>query len=126
MDGSSSLLTLTDLSASDLTDLRLAAQIMAHRAALADRPRVAMYFESLEAAVMAEQAARGQARQADVGLDGAAISDESAGSARLLDGAMGTEDRRLIAEYLGLLADNGRLPPAIRKLCRSLMVTNPA
>src|SRR5688572_3801364 len=100
MDGSSSLLALTDLSATDLTDLRLAAQIMAHRAALADRPRVAMYFESLEAAVMAEQAARGQASAFAVEGPISQAGDQ----ATLLLTAASPADTDLLNECLSLLA----------------------
>lgn len=126
MDGSSSLRALAELSASDLADLRLAAQIMAHRAALTDRPRVALYFESLEAEVMAEQAARGQGGQSPAALDGAEATNRVVAPARLLDAAIAADDRALIAEYLGLLAENQKLPPAIREICRSLMMIDPA
>jgi hypothetical protein len=103
---------LIDLAADDLAALRLAAQVMAHRAQLAGRPAVALYFDSLEASVLAEQAARAQA--------GDARPRGGASVAITFDATAGIDDRLLIGQYLALLADNGQLPDGVRDLCRSL------
>jgi hypothetical protein len=97
---------LVDLTSDDLVALRLAAQVMSHRAQLAGRPRVGLYFDSLESAVMAEQAARGQE------------GNRVVSAAELV--VPGADDRRLLAEYLGLLVGNEGLSDAVRRVCRSL------
>ena len=102
---------LDGLSVDDLSGLRLAAQVMAHRAQLTGRPAVALYFDWLEALAMAEGAARGQS--------GPASPTEGVPAAPTAMIAAG-EDVRLIGEYLAVLADNERLSPALRDLCRVL------
>jgi hypothetical protein len=98
---------LVDLTQDDLVALRLAAQVMAHRAQLAGRPRVGLYFDSLESAVMAEQAARGQE------------GDRLVSASPLV--VPGPEDRRVIGEYLGLLVANPGLSDSVRRVCRALV-----
>ena len=107
MDGDASLLSV--MATADLHALRLAAQVMRHKAQLDERPLVADYFERLDVASTGELSTRGDAiliipPVTRLGLDPAA------------DG----EDRRLLAEYLGLLVGNERLSPALRQLSRSL------
>jgi hypothetical protein len=97
---------LVDLTSDDLVALRLAAQVMAHRAHMAGRPRVGLYFDSLESAVMAEQAARGQE------------GDRVISAAELV--VPGPNDRRVLGEYLALLVGNEGLSDAVRRLCHSL------
>jgi hypothetical protein len=110
--------TLADLSAEDLAALRLGAQVMAHRAALAGLPRVAHYFERIEAETIAEQAATGQR--------GHGSAEGSMADVWVVpivgDSAMVSEgDRREIGEYLQLLAANEALPPSVRAWCRGLL-----
>lgn len=103
-----------ELTAADLAALRLSAQVMAHRADLADRHAVRLFFDSLESAVLAELAGRSQAPDA---------SDVAAGRtapALLFSATLGDGDSRLIGEYLELLAANDRLPAAVRLFCRRL------
>lgn len=102
--------SLSDLTPPDLVSLRLAAQVMSHRALLAGTPAAALYFDSLATAVDGEQAARSQL----------GAGDASPVAPLLLDGARGTDDRRVIGEYLALLATNDRLPASVRKVCREL------
>ena len=102
------------LTAAELASLRLSAQVMAHKADLANSQAARLFFESLEAAVMAEEAGRAQSsvpryRPAD-----------DASMAGLLSLATNRSDRTVIAEYLGLLAANDRLPHAVRLFCRRL------
>jgi len=97
----------------DLLGLRLAAQVMTHKAELTARSRVAGYFGRLEAAVGAELASRltgirAIATTSNLGLDDAAEE----------------EDRRLVDEYLGLLGANEQLSPELREVCRRLRAGN--
>jgi hypothetical protein len=110
VDRSAGTASLSDLEPSDLASLRLAAQVMSHRALLAGTPAAALFFDSLATAVDGEQAARSQLGAGD----GAQLAP------LLLDGARGAEDRRVIGEYLGLLAANERLPEQVREICRAL------
>ncbi|HSH22063.1 MAG TPA: hypothetical protein VK992_05595 [Candidatus Caenarcaniphilales bacterium] len=98
----------TGLSEGDLEALRLGAQVMSHKAGLEHRSRVADYFAHLEDALKAEMAFRsGAARRSAIPRSG-------------LPGTADAEDRRLVAEYLGLLVANERLSPALRSVCRML------
>lgn len=102
---------LDELSTDDLSALRLAAQVMAHRAQQAGRPVVALYFDRLEAAVMAEDAARAQHRN---GGRPRAVLPLATGL------VTSPEDDLAIGEDLALLADNERLAGAVRDFCRGL------
>ena len=103
--------SLSELTPADLASLRLAAQVMSHRALLAGTPAAALYFDSLATAVDGEQAARSQLGAGGGGSPVAPL---------LLDGARGTDDRRVIREYLAVLAANNRLPTSVREVCRAL------
>lgn len=103
-----------ELTAAELAALRLSAQVMAHKADLANRHAVRLFFESLEGAVLAELAGRSQAPTAPD------VPAAQAAPAVLFSTALGDGDSRLIAEYLELLANNGRLPAAVRLFCRQL------
>jgi hypothetical protein len=108
--GADLALELDGLSADDLAALRLSAQVMAHRAALAGLPRVEMFFERLEAEAEAEAAARSQrGLRADSGIN------------PWLVGGLSSADQVTVAEYLRLLADNTALPAALRDLVRHLI-----
>ena len=100
---------LTALADGDLVALRLGAQVLAHKAELAERVQVAAYFEALEQAVLVELASRTPGLRA-----------VSAPPAVGLAPAADAEDRRLTAEYLGLLVANERLSPQLHDLCRAL------
>ena len=107
MDGESTL--LADLSTADLHGLRLAAQVMKHKAELDDRPLVGDYFDRLGMAAAGELAARGEA-----------LRLVTAATPLGLGPSADAEDRRLLAEYLGLLIGNERLSQPLRELGRSL------
>ena len=102
-------LGLEGLTAEDLAALRLSAQVMAHRAALAGLPRVAMFFERLEAEADAEAAARGQR---------GARSSSDLNPWRVA--GMTAADRAAIVDHAELLAANPGLPPAVREYARQL------
>lgn len=104
-------LGLSHLTADDLADLRLAAQIMAHRAQLSGRLSVVLYFDALEAAILAAEAARGQ-----IGSAGPSGSLDPAPSSL----SAGHEDDLLIRESLDLLANNERLPVSVRDVFSQL------
>jgi len=108
--GADLALGLDGLSVDDLVALRLAVQVMAHRAALAGLPRVEMFFERLETEAEAETAARGQR---------GARSDGDANPWRV--GGLSDTDHATIADYLRLLADNAALPATLRDLVRRLI-----
>ena len=110
MERPAAAVSLSELTPTDLTSLRLAAQVMSHRALIGGTPAVALYFDSLVTAVDAEQAARSQL----------GAGDHSQLAPLLLDGARGTEDRRVIGEYLAVLSANERLPASVREICRAL------
>ncbi len=99
---------LATLTVEELSSLRLAAQVMGHRAHLAGRPQVGLYFDGLESAVMAEQAARAQVGSFKVSTTVAMVAVPAA------------DDRRLIGEYLELLVANEGLSDNIRRLCAGL------
>lgn len=109
MEDSADAAILADLADADLLGFRLAAQIMAHKAELEGRARVADYFGHLESAVQSELASRltgirAIVEQPDLGLDEPPAE----------------EDSRLIAEYLGLLIANEQLSVPLRDTCRRL------
>jgi hypothetical protein len=105
-------LGLDGLSADDLAALRLSAQVMAHRAALAGLPRVEMFFERLMAEVDAEAAARAQlARRASVDVNPWQMR------------GLSDTDQAAIADYLELLADNAALPDTLRDVVRRLILS---
>ena len=100
---------LADLPTTDLHALRLAAQVMRHKAELGGRMAIAGYFARLFEASLVELAARGEGARvltlaAPVGLPPEA----------------GREDRRLLAEYLGLLIANEQLSARLRSALRGL------
>jgi hypothetical protein len=100
---------LTALADADLVALRLGAQVLAHKAELADRGFVAAYFGLIERSVMAELASRTRGMRAVTERPEVTLGDVA-----------DAEDRRLTAEYLGLLVANERLSPQLRDLCRVL------
>lgn len=102
-----SLDTLTD---ADVEALRLGAQVLSHRAGPERRPAVARYFTALEDALKIEIGRR----------NASAASAETAEHGMALPRPADAEDRRLVAEYLGLLIANERLSPAVRVVCREL------
>jgi hypothetical protein len=102
--------SLDHLAANDLEALRLASQVLAHKAALAGLARVEMFFTSVEAEAIAEAAARGQR-----GTRG----NESADPWKTAP--LAPTDRAAIRAYLELLRDNERLSPAVREYVRSLV-----
>jgi hypothetical protein len=73
----------------DLFGLRLAGQVLGHKAALAGRPRVARWFADFESVVAAELARRGVGVVLTSTEPSLGCSDADAG------------DRRLLGEYLG-------------------------
>lgn len=111
--GAPALAGLTD---DDLEALRLGAQVLAHRAGPVRHPAVAVYFSELEAAVKAEIALRATSPGEP---ERQAVADRA--PIRLVaTPPTDAEDRRLVAEYLGLLVANERLSPAVRDACRAL------
>jgi hypothetical protein len=100
---------LTGLSDADLLGLRLAAQVLRHKAELDDRPYVASYFAGLEESVQGELASRITGIRTAAGQLGLALGN--GGDA---------EDRRLVSEYLTLLVANEHLSPSLRAACRTL------
>ena len=99
---------VSGLADAELFGLRLAAQVLGHKAALAGRPRVARWFADLESLIAFRLASRG------VGV--VLGAEPRLALAPDADAA----DRRLLAEYLGLLADNEGLTKAQRETCRAL------
>jgi hypothetical protein len=102
-------LDVAELNDADLFGLRLAGQVLGHKAALAGRPHVARWFSDLEAVMGAELARRG------VGVvlvtePGLALAPDADAS-----------DYALLSEYLAMLAANPGLSDAQRLLCRRLM-----
>ena len=111
--------SLDGLTLGELASLRLSAQVMAHKADLGGSPTARLFFESLESAVMAEQAGRSHA-------DGAAAAAAGATAENLLRLPASQSDRDVITESLELLAANERLAPAVRLFCRRLSTGVPA
>jgi hypothetical protein len=99
---------LRELAEADLVALRLAAQVLGHKAGLHDRPAVVSWFADLGHAVDFEMARRGvgfvlgQPPEPNLPAD----ADE--------------HDRGLLVEHLGLLSDNGQLSAAVRAFCSAL------
>lgn len=106
--------SLDNLTTAELAALRLSAQVMAHKAELANSQVARLFFESLEAAAMAEEAGRSQStpRRAD--------HSEDANVTGLLRLSANHADRSVVSEYLGVLAANDRLPSAVRLVFRRL------
>lgn len=107
-------LDLSVLDADDLRALRLGAQVLGHRAALEARPRVATLFATLTSGADGALARRGRS-------DGAwseritLTFDESSDRPE-----ESVEDRRLLVEYVTLLAGNPRLTAGVRGVFLSL------
>jgi hypothetical protein len=97
------------LSDADIFGLRLAGQVLGHKAALAGRPRVARWFADLETVMGAELARRG------VGV--VLVTEPEL----VLSADADASDYALLAEYLGLLAANDALSTEQRLLCRRLL-----
>jgi hypothetical protein len=100
---------LDQLATADLHALRLAAQVMRHKAELDQRPLVADYFARLGYVATGQLARRGEALRViptptPLGLAPAADA----------------EDRRLVGEYLTLLVANERLSAGLRDVSRQL------
>jgi len=107
---SRSTLGLDGLNEADLVALRLSSQVLAHKAALAGLPRVEMFFERLQAEADAEKAARAQR--------GSRVDD---GANPWLVGGLSSTDKKAVADYLGLLANNTALPAMLRELVLRLI-----
>ena len=110
-------LDLTELDSVDLASLRLGAQVMSHKAELASRPRVEVFFKSLQGTVD-EELVRRRATPDDKPL--VSVVDLAAIGAAQSDVAATGEDRRLAAELLDLLGANERLSEPVRHAVRSL------
>lgn len=110
-------LDLTDLDGVDLTALRLGAQVMSHKAELAERPRVETFFKGLQWKVDEEIARRRSEPDAKplIGLGALPVVTVDAAASPPTE-----DDRRLAAEYLELLGANDRLSPSVRDACRTL------
>jgi len=100
---------LDDLATADLHALRLAAQVMRHKAELDSRPLVADYFARLGYVATGELAKRGEALRV-------IPTPTPLGLAPGAD----AEDRRVLGEYLTLLVANERLSQALRDVSRQL------
>lgn len=97
------------LSDGDLFGLRLAGQVLGHKASLAGHPHVARWFADFEATIATEMARRGLGVVLADPPELALHPDADAG------------DRRLLADYLALLVANEGLSDAQRDLCRRLL-----
>lgn len=102
--------SLEGLSTADLEALRLSSQVLAHKAAMAGLPRVAMFFSSVESEVVVETAARGQRGQR---------AEHAADLWR--NASLTPVDRAAIAAYLELVANNEGLSPAVREYATRLL-----
>jgi hypothetical protein len=100
---------VSGLSDGDLFGLRLAGQVLGHKAAIAGRPRVARWFADLESVVGAELARRGV---------GVVLIDEP--ELRLAPDA-DAADLTALSQYLGLLAGNPGLSEDQRRYCSRLL-----
>jgi hypothetical protein len=105
--------SLESLTTADLAALRLSSQVLAHKAAMADLPRVAMFFSSVESEVVVETAARGQGGQG--GLRAEQVADP------WHIAPLTPIDRAAIAAYLELVANNDGLSPAVREYAARLL-----
>ncbi len=110
-------LDLSELDAVDLHSLRLGAQVMSHKAELAERPRVEIFFKGLQLTVDEELARRRRAPDDKplVSLSTLPLGVRDAAAQAALEA-----DRRLAAEYLDLLGANDRLSPSVRQAVRTL------
>lgn len=97
---------LSELDPVDLAALRLAAQVMGHKAELAARPHVETFFRGLQGTVDGEISRR---RQVPGGRTPTWVGELPS-----------TEDLRLTAEYLDLLRANTLLPAPVRDAVRQL------
>jgi len=104
---------LASLPDADLVGLRLAAQVLGHKAEVSSRPNSAAYFADLQRVIQAALTSR---------LGGVRVLDD----ARLpvLPAGSDAEDRRLVNEYLGLLIANEQLSSELRAACRGLRTAN--
>jgi hypothetical protein len=100
---------LGDLETADLHALRLAAQVMRHRAELDGRPLVADYFARLGLVATSELATRGEALRVIATPTPLGLAPDA-----------DAEDRRVLGEYLTLLVANERLPQSLREVSRQL------
>ena len=102
---------------------------MSHKAELAARPRVEIFFKGLQLTVDDELARRNRtpddsplvsptALPLDVVCSAAAAGATAAAGHEIA--ASNAEDRRLAAEYLDILGANDRLSPAVRHACCTL------
>ena len=123
MDRPAGAASLSQLTPEDLDSLRLAAQVMSHRAMLAGTSAAVLYFDSLAAAVDGEQAARAQTSAGTAQGRVMPMADGALLTPLMLGGARGADDRRIVGEYLALLADNERLPAHVRDVCRALEIS---
>ena len=122
-------LDLSGLGLLDLQALRLGAQVMGHKAMLAERPRVEGYFSRLLFTLEAEVSQR---RGVPDGWPLVSPSTLALGAPDAGPQAGGTEaelpakrlalveDRRVAAEYLDLLGANDSLSDAVREAVRAL------
>jgi hypothetical protein len=102
-------MALDALADADLAALRLAGQVLAHKAALAGLPRVEMFFATIESEAFAEAAARGQRGP----RGGEAVDPWSMAP-------LTPVDRAAIRAYLELLTSNEGLAEAVRQVARDL------
>jgi hypothetical protein len=100
---------LGELAIADVFALRLAAQVMRHKAELDSHPLVADYFARLGDVATGELAVRGDA-----------LSIIATPTPVGLAPGADAEDRRVLGEYLTLLVANDRLSAALRDLSRQL------
>jgi hypothetical protein len=104
---------LASLPDADLVGLRLAAQVLGHKAELDARPNSAAYFADLQRVIQATLTSR---------LGGIRVIDND--RLPVLPAGSDAEDRRLVNEYLGLLIANEQLSAELRTVCRSLRTAN--
>src|SRR5690242_18170305 len=102
--------SLDGLSATDLEAVRLASQVLAHKAAMAGVPRAAMFFSTVESEAVTEAAARGQR-----GQRGEVVVDP------WRTAPLTPVDRATIAAYLELLTKNQALSAAVREYATRLL-----
>lgn len=102
--------SLENLSIDNLGALRLSSQVLAHKAAMAGLPRVAIFFSSVESEAVVEIAARGQRGQR---------AEHAADPWRTAP--LTPVDRAAIAAYLELLSNNEGLSPAVRDYAARLL-----
>lgn len=124
---------LSGLGVPDLQALRLGAQVMGHRAMLAQRPRVESYFARLQFNLETEMSQRNGAPDVSpivspiVSPSTLALGARDAGTEAgdpegfaLANRLALVEDRCLAAEYLDLLGANDGLSDGVRQAVRAL------